>query len=80
MGLTHLRTHDLLLVQRPNRKKKYLYLMKCKFISRECVQMEPSICLCHHENGKTALLRWSPMWCLPQLLQCQSQYKKAFKK
>ena len=29
--------------------------------------------------GEMDSSRWSPVWCLPQRLQCQSQYKKAFR-
>ena len=38
--------------------------------------MEPFLCLYHPENGKITPLRWSPVWCLPQRLRCQSQYKE----
>ena len=49
-------------------------LMKRNFVSWvECVQMDPSSCLDDYEYKKTAPWRWSPVWCLPQRLQCQSQ-------
>jgi len=55
-------------------------LMKCKFASRsECVQMEPSPHVYNSRNGKVAPSEWSPGWCLPQRLQCQSQFKEALK-
>jgi len=45
--------------------------MKYKFVSHsEHVQMESDIRLRH--RGSTNLSWWSPMWCLPQRLQCQS--------
>ena len=35
--------------------------------------MDPSSCLDDYEYKKTAPWRWSPVWCLPQRLRCQSQ-------
>ena len=42
--------------------------------------MELSLRPYYCKNDKMAPLRWSPVWCLPQRLRCQSQYKKAFRK
>ena len=47
------------------------------------VQIHQSLCMCpkcHLENGKVTPLKWSPVWCLPQRLRCQSQYKRVFGK
>ena len=44
----------------------------------ECIQIELGLRLGPYEYSKIALLRWSPVWCLPQRLRCQSQYQKAF--
>ena len=50
-------------------------LMKGRFINLiGCVQMEPRCRLRGWRNGKLASLGWPPVWCLPQRLQCQSQY------
>ena len=38
--------------------------------------MDPSSRLNDYINEKTAPSRWSPVWCLPQRLRCQSQNKE----
>jgi len=49
--------------------------MKHKFGNHsEFGQMEPDVRL--HHNGSNNPLRWSSVWCLPQRLRCQSQYKE----
>ena len=49
-------------------------LMKRDFVSWvECVQMDPSSRLDDYGCKRTAPRRWSPVWCLPQRLWCQSQ-------
>ena len=55
-------------------------LMECRFVSRsECVQMEPSFRPSDSRTGRAASLEWPPVWCLPQHLWCQSQYREALK-
>ena len=46
----------------------------CKFVQME-LGLGQSLCKCRMMTP----LRWSPVWCLPPRLRCQSQYMEVFR-